>query len=126
MAETTTRPASAAGRRKVALGLQGGGAHGAFTWGVLDRILEEETIDFIGVTGTSAGAMNAICLADGMVRGGPAEARRRLHQFWEAIGKMPGFAAMLGPLSGELPLMREGTSSMKLCMSRDMKNSSTL
>jgi predicted acylesterase/phospholipase RssA len=60
--------------RKVALALQGGGSHGAFTWGVLDRILEDETLEIIGVTGTSAGAMNAVALADGMVRGGPKEA----------------------------------------------------
>ena len=55
--------------RKVALALQGGGSHGAFTWGVLDRMLEDDTIDIIGATGTSAGAMNAVVLADGMVRG---------------------------------------------------------
>jgi len=63
--------------RKVALALQGGGSHGAFTWGVLDRMLEDDTIEIIGVTGTSAGAMNAVALADGMVRGGPKEARIR-------------------------------------------------
>ena len=88
-------------RRKVALALQGGGSHGAFTWGVLDRLLEEPTIEIIGVTGTSAGAMNAVALADGLVRGGPEEARRRLRQFWTAIGKMPGFASLMWPMSGE-------------------------
>ena len=56
-------------RKKVALALQGGGSHGAFTWGVLDRLLEDETIEIIGVTGTSAGAMNAICLANGLAGG---------------------------------------------------------
>ena len=101
MAETEAKPDSVSGRRKVALALQGGGSHGAFTWGVLDRILEEATIDIIGVTGTSAGAMNSVLLADGMVRGGPEEARRRLRQFWEAIGRMPGFATFLWPMSGE-------------------------
>jgi predicted acylesterase/phospholipase RssA len=50
MAKINTQPASAPGRHKIALGLQGGGAHGAFTWGVLDRILEEQGIDIIGVT----------------------------------------------------------------------------
>src|SRR5262245_9801836 len=88
-------------RRKVALALQGGGAHGAFTWGVLDRLLEDETIEIIGVTGTSAGAMNAVCLADGLARGGPEEARRQLRTFWEAIGKMPGVGSLLGWLPGE-------------------------
>ena len=62
---------AALGRRKVALALQGGGSHGAFTWGVLDRLLDDETIEIIGVTGTSAGAMNGAVLVDGLVRGGP-------------------------------------------------------
>jgi NTE family protein len=88
--------------RKIALALQGGGSHGAFTWGVLDRMLEDETIDIIGATGTSAGAMNAIVLADGMVRGGPKHARSELRKFWEAIGKMVGFNSFLPwPMSGE-------------------------
>jgi NTE family protein len=87
--------------RKIALALQGGGSHGAFTWGVLDRILEDETLEIIGVTGTSAGAMNAVVMADGLVRGGREDARLRLRQFWEAIGMMPGFATLLGSLSGE-------------------------
>jgi len=90
-----------AGSKKVALALQGGGSHGAFTWGVLDRLLEDETIDIIGVTGTSAGAMNAICLADGLVRGGRQEARRRLRDFWEAVGRMPGIGSLLWWLPGE-------------------------
>jgi NTE family protein len=67
-------------RCKVALALQGGGAHGAFTWGVLDRMLQEPEVDVIGVTGTSAGARNAVVLADGLLRGGPEEARRRLRK----------------------------------------------
>jgi NTE family protein len=88
--------------RKIALALQGGGSHGAFTWGVLDRMLEDETIEIIGVTGTSAGAMNAVVLADGMVRGGRQQARKELRQFWEAIGKMVGFNSFLiWPMSGE-------------------------
>ena len=77
-------------RRKIALALQGGGSHGAFTWGVLDRLLQDDTIEIIGVTGTSAGAMNAICLAEGLAQGGPEEARRQLRKFWEAVGNMPG------------------------------------
>ena len=87
-------------RCKIALALQGGGAHGAFTWGVLDRLLEEPDLDIIGVTGTSAGAMNAVVLADGLLRGGPEGARQRLRMFWEAIGAMPGFGSLLWPLSG--------------------------
>jgi len=93
---------SSSTRRKVALALQGGGSHGAFTWGVLDRMLEDDTVEIIGVTGTSAGAMNAVALADGIVRGGPKEARIRLRQFWESIGKMTGFNSFLvWPMSGE-------------------------
>ncbi len=97
----TDQSSSAPGRRKIALALQGGGSHGAFTWGVLDRMLEETTIEIIGVTGTSAGAMNAVALADGLVRGGPEQARQTLRRFWEGIGKMPGFGSFLKPLSGE-------------------------
>jgi NTE family protein len=83
------------------LALQGGGAHGAFTWGVLDRMLEDPTLEIVGITGTSAGAMNTVVLADGLLRGGPEGGRQRLREFWEAVGKMPGFGTMLWPLSGE-------------------------
>ena len=104
MTRTNTKAgirSTASGKRKIALALQGGGSHGAYTWGLLDRLLEENTFEIIGVTGTSAGAMNAVVLVDGLLRGGPAEARKRLRLFWEAVGKMPGFGSMLWPLSGE-------------------------
>ena len=55
----------------VDLALQGGGSHGAFTWGVLDRLLEETWLEIDGISGTSAGAMNAAVLVDGYVKGGP-------------------------------------------------------
>ena len=70
--------------KRINLALQGGGAHGAFTWGVLDAFLEDGRVDFAGVTGTSAGAMNGVVLADGLRRGGPDEARERLRSFWRA------------------------------------------
>jgi len=70
--------------RQVDLALQGGGSHGAFTWGVLDRLLEEDSIEIAGVSGTSAGAMNAIVLAFGLQQG-RAEARAALEQFWKAV-----------------------------------------
>jgi NTE family protein len=70
--------------KTIKLALQGGGSHGAFTWGVLDQILADERIDIGGVSGTSAGAMNAAALAAGMARGGRAEARRCLESFWSA------------------------------------------
>ena len=96
-------PKSGAQRKHhpIALALQGGGAHGAFTWGALDRLLRDPTLEIGGVTGTSAGAMNAVVLVDGLLRGGPAEARRRLRQFWESIGSMPGFGTLLWPLKGK-------------------------
>jgi NTE family protein len=78
--------------KKVNLALQGGGAHGAFTWGILDHLLEDERINIEGISGTSAGAMNAVMLADGLARGGPEEARKRLAAFWRAAsidGNLP-------------------------------------
>ena len=70
-------------KKTIKLALQGGGSHGAFAWGVLDQLLEDERICIEAVSGTSAGAMNAVALADGMARG-PAEARGCLEKFWSA------------------------------------------
>lgn len=70
---------------KVNLALQGGGAHGAFTWGVLDRLLDESDLEFGWISGTSAGAVNAIALADGLAEGGRAGARDKLRGIWEAV-----------------------------------------
>jgi len=72
-------------RRRINLALQGGGAHGAFTWGVLDQLLMDGRIEVEGISGTSAGAVNAVMLADGLNRGGPEEARKRLADFWRAV-----------------------------------------
>jgi NTE family protein len=69
----------------VDLALQGGGSHGAFTWGVLDRLLEEEWLRFEGISGTSAGAMNAAVLAHGYTQGGAAGARKALEHFWSLV-----------------------------------------
>jgi len=68
------------------LALQGGGAHGAFTWGVLDRLLDETWIEIEGITATSAGAVNAAAFKAGHVEGGRAGARERLDAFWEDLG----------------------------------------
>ncbi|MEL6980099.1 MAG: patatin-like phospholipase family protein [Pseudomonadota bacterium] len=73
------------GKIVVNLALQGGGAHGAFTWGVLDRLLEEDDIAIEGVSGTSAGAMNGAMLTSGLKSGGREEARRRLVGLWAAV-----------------------------------------
>jgi NTE family protein len=74
--------ATAGGARTVSLALQGGGAHGAFTWGVLDRLLEDERIKIDGVSATSAGAMNGAVLVYGMIKGGREGARKLLREFW--------------------------------------------
>jgi NTE family protein len=84
---STDGPKTAPKAKKINLGLQGGGAHGAFTWGVLDRLLADPRIDIEGISGTSAGAMNAVMLADGLARGGPEEARKRLADFWRAASR---------------------------------------
>src|SRR5215217_3819946 len=81
-------PKSSHGKTKrLSLALQGGGAFGAFTWGVLDRLLEEDTITFEAVSGASAGAMNAVLLASGLAQGGPEEARVSLERFWRKVSK---------------------------------------
>jgi NTE family protein len=69
-------------KKKLNLALQGGGAHGAFTWGVLDRLLEEKSLDIVGVSGTSAGAVNGACLVYGLTQGGNEAARNTLSAFW--------------------------------------------
>ncbi len=79
---------------KVDVALQGGGSHGAFTWGVLDRLLDEEWIDISGVSGTSAGAMNAVALAQGFSEGGHQRAQEMLANYWTAVSK----AAKLSPI----------------------------
>lgn len=75
--------------RKTRLGvaLQGGGAHGAFTWGVLDRILEDGRFDIRAITGTSAGALNAVGMAHGLLTGGRDGARKTLETIWTEVGK---------------------------------------
>lgn len=79
---STARP-----RKHIKLALQGGGAHGAFTWGVLDRLLEDDRLEIEAVSGASAGAMNAAVLADGLHAGGRAGAREALRRFWTAVGR---------------------------------------
>ena len=92
------RPADAAApkrahaKKKINLALQGGGAHGAFTWGVIDQILDDGRLTIEGISGASAGAVNAVMLADGLARGGPEEAKKRLAEFWRAAS-----------LGGDLP-----------------------
>jgi NTE family protein len=84
-----------AGAKPVNLALQGGGAHGAFTWGVLDWLLEDDRVVIEAISGTSAGALNAVVLVDGLMRGGPEGARQHLRQFWEAVGEATRFSLPL-------------------------------
>lgn len=74
------------------LGLQGGGSHGAFTWGVLDRLLEDGRIEIEGISGASAGAMNATALAYGLTTGGRDGARAALRKFWESVAASAPFS----------------------------------
>ncbi|HEX6142672.1 MAG TPA: patatin-like phospholipase family protein [Geminicoccaceae bacterium] len=74
--------------RRINLALQGGGAHGAFTWGVLDRLLEEPAIEIEGICGTSAGAMNAVALAQGFMDDGAEGARAALDRFWDTVARV--------------------------------------
>jgi NTE family protein len=86
-------------QKRINLALQGGGAHGAFTWGVLDHLLEDGRLAVEGISGTSAGAVNAVMLADGLNRGGPEEARKRLAEFWRAAS-----------LGGDLPAVQRAVT----------------
>jgi NTE family protein len=82
-------------KKGINLALQGGGAHGAFTWGVLDYLLEDGRLAIEGISGASAGAMNAVMVADGLARGGPDVARTRLADFWRAAS-----------IDGDLPMIQ--------------------
>jgi NTE family protein len=94
------RPDKSNGAKRINLALQGGGAHGAFTWGVLDHLLEDGRLRIEGISGTSAGAVNAVMLADGLRRGGAADARKRLADFWRAVS-----------LGGDLPPLQRAVMS---------------
>ena len=85
---------SSGDQKSVNLALQGGGTHGAFTWGVLDRILADDRITIEGISGTSAGAMNAVVLADGIMQNGAAGARQALQDFWKAISDISIFSPL--------------------------------
>lgn len=85
---------------RIKLALQGGGAHGAFTWGVLDRLLEEDWLDIRAISGTSAGAINAAVLTSGLATGGRDEARKTLEAFWRKI-------ARFGPANADVHTLLE-------------------
>ncbi len=76
------------------LALQGGGSHGAFTWGVLDRLLEEPWLRIAAISGTSAGAMNAAILADGWIKAGAKGAQAALDKFWQHVSRAAAFSPL--------------------------------
>jgi NTE family protein len=88
--------------KPVNVALQGGGAHGAFTWGILDKFLEDGRLEIDGLSGTSAGAMNASVYAYGMMQGGPERAREGLYNFWREISQV---GEILSPVN-QLPWER--------------------
>ncbi|MGO4712081.1 patatin-like phospholipase family protein [Bradyrhizobium sp. 2TAF24] len=95
LANWTRRSSARAPRptaKKINLALQGGGAHGAFTWGVVDHLLADGRLEITGISGASAGAVNAVLLADGLARGNVDDARKQLADFWRAAsvgGSLP-------------------------------------
>ena len=93
------------GKKRINLALQGGGTYGAFTWGVLDHLLEDDRLTVEGISGTSAGAVNAVMLADGLTRGGPDEARKRLADFWRAAS-----------VGGDLPAVQRAVTNQLFSM----------
>ena len=84
------------------LALQGGGAHGAFTWGVLDRLLQEPDINIKGISGTSAGAMNAVVMAYGLATAGPERAREMLREFWQKTSELSAWSPIKPTLADQL------------------------
>ena len=98
--------------KRINLALQGGGAHGAFTWGVLDRILEDNRIEITAISGTSAGAMNGAALKAGMLNGGRDGARENLDWFWGQIGAVKDEA-----VSQWMDVMSPSTSVLSAAMS---------
>jgi NTE family protein len=89
-------------RKRINLALQGGGAYGAFTWGVLDQLLDDRRIEIDGLSGSSAGAVNAVMLADGLNYGGAQEARARLADFWRTVSVDGHLSALQRTVVGRL------------------------
>lgn len=91
-------------KKNIALALQGGGSHGAFTWGVLDHLLQQPKLNFEAVSGTSAGSMNAVLLAYGMTLGGREKARELLSDFWQGVGHNIPFSSSKARLAENLTI----------------------
>jgi NTE family protein len=93
MTETAKAAPAAKAPKKVNLALQGGGSHGAYTWGVLEVFLEREDLEIVGISGASAGSMNAVVMAAGLLAGGREGARRNLQRFWLSVSGEGEFSA---------------------------------
>lgn len=98
--ETSSEKSS---RKKIVIALQGGGSHGAFTWGVIDQLLEDGRLEIKGVSGTSAGGMNAVALAQGLMKGGNRSAQEELYAFWKAMSDAGARYSMRLPFSDYFP-----------------------
>ena len=114
-----SRTARTARTASIDLALQGGGSHGAFTWGVLDRLLDDDTLDIAGLSGTSAGALNAAVLATGWAEGGRAGAQAALRAFWLDVASRhtrvgTGFGGCFGAWPGAGPGATPGLASYNL------------
>lgn len=97
-------------RKLIDLALQGGGSHGAFAWGVIDYLLEDDRVDFAGITAASAGAMNAAVMCYGYAKGGSEEARALLDRFWYEISNVKSHLSLFSnPLLDHLPNWRKAT-----------------
>ncbi len=118
-------PASDA--RPIALALQGGGSRGAFTWGVLQRLLDTHELRIEAVSGASAGAMNAAMLVQGLVTGGPAKAKELLEAFWCRVALTPGcrdaeLAQMFVPLQAAMSPVIDAIRQTTSGLSQDQRN----
>ncbi|WP_395822914.1 patatin-like phospholipase family protein [Collimonas sp.] len=98
----------------VTLALQGGGSHGAFTWGALDRLLEDPRIDIEGISGASAGAMNAVAMSYGLAIGGRDGARQALADFWGSVSTRDIYSFMRPEALSEVGIASQATSSALL------------
>ena len=93
--QKVTAGAPTSGLKAINLALQGGGSYGAFMWGVLDRLLEENRLSFDGITATSIGAINAVVLADGLAEGGREGAKNLLKTFWRKMSGTTSFSILV-------------------------------
>lgn len=106
------------GPKPISLALQGGGAHGALTWGVLEKLSESDKVDIQAITATSAGAMNAVAFAAGLAKDGPAGARESLEAFWRqmSVRSAPLAALRASPLPASLKTFSPWTPHNMLSM----------